>query len=53
MQKILEAIEVAVDTHKKIQFKGSTRTDELLYQFLGQILRTLKEDTKNNARPPE
>ena len=45
MEKMIEALEIAFETHKKITFKGS-KTDELLFKFLGQILKTLREDAE-------
>tara|TARA_B100001057_G_scaffold339335_1_gene340151 strand:- start:192 stop:350 length:159 start_codon:yes stop_codon:yes gene_type:complete len=45
MDKMIEALEIAQETHSKINFKGS-KTDELLFKFLGQIIKTLKEDAE-------
>ena len=41
-----EALEVAIDTHSNIEFKGKEEADQILFKSLGQILHTLQSKLK-------
>lgn len=48
-----EALEVAIDTHSNIEFKGKEEADQILFKSLGQILHTLQSKLKiiNGSTP--
>jgi len=53
MTEFKEALEVAINTHDNIEFRGKEEADRILFKSLGQILHTLKDKLKIYGSTPE